>query len=98
MTPLYSYDSVTKTILRLSFHLRKEFYKHAKDASLTHGTLNLIMFEGWLDHSHKKHIVRKHGLNRNLYVMLKFTKRPKTPGMTSKKTLKEISCLKVISC
>ena len=24
-------------------------------------------------------------LNRNLYVMLKFTKRPKTPGMTSKK-------------
>ena len=26
-------------------------------------------------------------LNRNLYVMLKFTKRPKTPGMTSKKTL-----------
>ena len=26
-------------------------------------------------------------LNRNLYVMLKFTERPKTPGMTSKKTL-----------
>ena len=24
-------------------------------------------------------------LNRNLYVMLKFTERPKTPGMTSKK-------------
>ena len=23
-------------------------------------------------------------LNRNLYVMLKFTERPKTPGMTSK--------------
>ena len=32
-------------------------------------------------------------LNRNLYVKLKFTERPKTPGMTSKKTflsLKEI--------
>ena len=26
-------------------------------------------------------------LNRNLYVMLKFTERPKTPGMASKKTL-----------
>ena len=33
-------------------------------------------------------------LNRNLYVMLKFTERPKTPGMASKKTLlslKELS-------
>ena len=26
-------------------------------------------------------------LNKNLYVMLKFTEQPKTPGMTSKKTL-----------
>ena len=26
-------------------------------------------------------------LNRNLYVMLKLTERPKTTGMTSKKTL-----------
>ena len=26
-------------------------------------------------------------LNTNLYVMLKFTERPKTPGMTSKKTV-----------
>ena len=38
-------------------------------------------------------------LNRNLYVMLKFTERPKTPVITSKKTwlsLKGISCLQVI--
>ena len=38
-------------------------------------------------------------LNRNLYVMLKFTEQPKTPGITSKKTwlsLKGISCLQVI--
>ena len=37
-------------------------------------------------------------LNRNLYVMLKFTEWPKTPGITSKKTwlsLKGISCLQV---
>ena len=39
-----------------------------------------------LDHSHKKRVVWKHGLNRNLYVMLKFTERPKTPGISSKKT------------
>ena len=35
-------------------------------------------------------------LNRNLFVMLKFTEWPKTPGMTSKKTLKGISCLQLI--
>ena len=40
-----------------------------------------------MNHGHKKQIVWKHSLNRNLYVMLKFTERPKTPGMTSKKTL-----------
>ena len=30
-------------------------------------------------------------LNTNLYVMLKFTEQPKTPGMTSKKSAQEIS-------
>ena len=38
-------------------------------------------------------------LNINLYIMLKFTERPKTPGITSKKTwlsLKGINCLQVI--
>ena len=34
-------------------------------------------------HSHKKRIVWKQ-TNRNLYAMLKFTERPKTPGITSK--------------
>ena len=28
-----------------------------------------------------------YSLNRNLYVMLKFTEQPKTPGMTSKKNI-----------
>ena len=40
-------------------------------------------------------------INRSIYVMLKFTERPKTPGMASKKTLlslKGISCLQMISC
>ena len=46
---LYSYDSVTKTTRRLPFNLRKEFCKDTKDVSLTDGTLNLILFESWLD-------------------------------------------------
>ena len=46
ITPLYSYDSLSKAIVRLPLHFRKEFYKHT---SLTDGTLNLIMFESWLD-------------------------------------------------
>ena len=37
-------------------------------------------------HSHKKQIVWKHVLIE-IFVMLKFTERPKKPGMTSKKTL-----------
>ena len=37
------------------------------------------------DHSHKKQKSGNTGrLNRNLYVMLKFYERPKTPRMTSK--------------
>ena len=48
-TSLYSQHSVTKVILRLPFQLRKEFYKHIKDVSLTDGSLNLIVFESWLD-------------------------------------------------
>ena len=44
------------------------------------------------EHTILKTIVTRNGqsgntgrLNRNLYVMLKFTERPKTPGITSKK-------------
>ena len=48
-TPLYSYDTVTKALLRLPYALRKEFYKFAKDSSLIDGSLNLIMLERWLE-------------------------------------------------
>ena len=49
MRPLYSYDTVTKALIRLPYALRKEFYKFTKDLSLTDGSLNLIMFERWLE-------------------------------------------------
>ena len=45
MRPLYSYDTVTKALIRLPYALRKEFYKFTKDLSLTDGSLNLIMLE-----------------------------------------------------
>ena len=34
-----------------------------------------------------RHSANTGRLNRNLYIMLKFTERPKTPEMTSKKSL-----------
>ena len=52
-TPLYSYDMVTKAVLRLPYALRKEFYKFIKDSSLLDGSLNLIMFERWLQNQLK---------------------------------------------
>ena len=48
-TSLYSYDMVTKALLRLLYALRKEFYKFTKDLNLIDGSLNLIMFERWLE-------------------------------------------------
>ena len=49
ITPLYSYDMVTKALLRVPYALRKKFYKFANDLSFTDGNLNLIMFERWLE-------------------------------------------------
>ena len=64
---------------------------------------NSKALDGLLD----ENIVTRNGkivwtsLNKNLYVMLKFTEQPKAPGMTSKRTLlslKGISCWQVILC
>ena len=69
-----------------------------------------ISFSNWWRNSKLKNllcvvfidqIINTGCLNRNLYVMLKFTERTKTPAMTSKKALlflKEISSLQVILC
>ena len=48
-TPLYSFDTVTKALLCLPYALRKKFYKSTKDSSLVDWSLNLIMFERWLE-------------------------------------------------
>ena len=39
------------------------------------------------NHSHKKHSLETRAVLIEIFVMLKFTEWPKTPGMTSKKTL-----------
>ena len=44
--------------------------------------LYLYILDTHLDHGHKKRIVWKHGHpHKNLYVMLEFSKRPKTLGI-----------------
>ena len=65
------WDSEVPVEIEKNWKLFLNFFKNLNDISF--------------DHSHKKQIVWKHGLNRNLYVMLKFAERPKTPRMTSKK-------------
>ena len=40
---------MTTAIIRVPLQLRKEIYNHIKDTSLADGTLNLIIFESWLD-------------------------------------------------
>ena len=58
----------------------------------------IFFFNGWY-HSYKKQkdsLETRNVFNRNLYIMLKFTEWPNTPGITSTKTwlsLKGISCL-----
>ena len=50
-TPLYFYETVTKALIRLPFALRKEVYKFTKDSTIIDGSLNLIMFQRWLENN-----------------------------------------------
>ena len=48
-SPIFSNENLTKAILRLSSHLRNQFYKFTKDSNLMDGSINLLDFETWLD-------------------------------------------------
>ena len=48
-TPLLSSKNLTKALMRLPYNLRQEFFKATKDLNLIDGTLNLIVFENWLE-------------------------------------------------
>ena len=47
--PLLSYDSLTRCVARLPNDLRKQFFKSIADSSFTDGSVNLIVFEKWLE-------------------------------------------------
>ena len=48
-SPIFSSENLTKAIHRLPLHLRNRFYKFTKDSNLIDGSVNLLIFEKWLD-------------------------------------------------
>ena len=48
-TPLLSSDNLTKALMRLPLNLQQDFFKATRDSNLIDGSVNLIVFEKWLD-------------------------------------------------
>ena len=48
-TPLLSSDNLTKALMRLPLYLQHGFFKVTRDSNLIDGSVNLIVFEQWLD-------------------------------------------------
>ena len=48
-SPIFSSENLTKAIHHLPLHLRNWFYKFTKDSNLMDGSVNLLIFEKWLD-------------------------------------------------
>ena len=48
-TPLLSSDNLTKALMRLPFNLQQDFFKETRDSNSIDGSINLIVFEKWLD-------------------------------------------------
>ena len=46
---LLSYNSLTRCVARLPNYLRNQFLKSTSDSSFTDGSVNLIVFEKWLE-------------------------------------------------
>ena len=49
VAPLLSSENLTKALTRLPYSLRQEFFKVTRDCNLIEGSVNLIVFENWLD-------------------------------------------------
>ena len=47
--PIFSRKNLTKAVHPLALHLRNWFYKFTKDSNLMDGSVNLLIFEEWLD-------------------------------------------------
>ena len=52
-SPIFSSENLTKAIHCLPLHLRNWFYKFTKDSNLMDGSVNLLIFEKWLDEQMK---------------------------------------------
>ena len=48
-TPLLSSDNLAKALMRLPLYLQQDFFKATRDSNLIDGSVNLIVFEKWLD-------------------------------------------------
>ena len=48
-TLLLSSKSLTKALMQLLYNLHEEFFKATRDCNLIDGSVNLIVFENWLD-------------------------------------------------
>ena len=48
-TAMLSRESLTKALMRLPYILRQEFFKATRDWNLIDGSVNLIVFENWLE-------------------------------------------------
>ena len=47
--PIYSSENLTKAIMRLPYHLRQNFYKFTSNSDLIDVSVNLYVFEKWLE-------------------------------------------------
>ena len=47
--PILSYKNLSKVVTSLPNYLRTQFYKATRDCNLTDGTINLLLFENWLE-------------------------------------------------
>ena len=48
-SPIFSSENLRKAIPRLPLHLRNRFYQFTKNSNLMGGSVNLLIFEKWLD-------------------------------------------------
>ena len=99
-SPIFSSEKLTKAILRLPSHLRNEIYKFTKDSNLMDGSINLLVFETWLDDQLKvcwnppADIVHKQDLaNKGKLSLHKLTNRTNTNVLETSKEVPDISLL-----
>ena len=95
-SPIFSSENLTKAILRLPSHLRNQFYKFTKNSNFMDGSINLLVFEKWLDDQIKicfnplADIVNKHDLtNKNKLSFIKSYPKANTNSLDISENVKD---------